>query len=93
MVGAEEQYVNVGNLKWAAKALRMPVFPVIPQLFVPFGQMPLPTKYHLQFGEPLSFSGDADEDDAVIEEKVHVVKQTIQSMLNRGLKRRSSLFF
>ena len=93
VVGAEEQYVNVGNLKWAAKALRMPVFPVIPQLFVPFGQMPLPTKYHLQFGEPLSFSGDADEDDAVIEEKVHVVKQTIQSMLNRGLKRRSSLFF
>ena len=93
VVGAEEQYVNLGNLKWAARALRMPVFPVIPQVFVPFGQMPLPTKYFSHFGEPLHIQGDADEDDAVMEEKVHLVKQTIQSMINRGLKQRTSLFF
>jgi 1-acyl-sn-glycerol-3-phosphate acyltransferase len=93
VVGAEEQYVNVGNLSWAAKALGMPVFPLIPQVFLPGGQLPLPTRYHIWFGEPMRFHGDSDEDDAVIEEKVFVVKQTIQSMVNRGLKERKSLFF
>ena len=31
--------------------------------------------------------------EAIIEEKVFVVKATIQSMLNRGLKARKSVFF
>jgi len=93
VVGAEEQYVNLGNVKWAARLLGMPAFPMIPQVFLPGGQMPLPTKYRLYFGEPLHFHGDADEDDAVIEEKVQLVRQTIQSMINRGLKERKSLFF
>ncbi len=93
VIGAEEQYINVGNLRWAARALGMPVFPVMPQLFVPGGQMPLPAKYRLYFGEPMRFEGDPDDDDAVVEEKVWVVKQTIQSMLNRGLKERKGIFF
>ena len=41
----------------------------------------------------MRFGGDADDDDAIIEEKVFVVKATIQSMLNRGLKARKSVFF
>lgn len=92
VVGAEEQYVNLGNLRWAARALGMPVFPVIPQWFVPGAQLPLPTRYRLYFGEPMRFAGDADEEDAIIEEKVWIVKQTIQSMLNRGLKERKGVF-
>jgi hypothetical protein len=39
------------------------------------------------------FEGDPDDDDAVIEEKVARVKGTIQSMLNRGLKERKSIFW
>lgn len=93
VVGAEEQYLNVGNLKWAAKALRMPVLPFIPQIFIPGGQLPLPTKYHIRFGEPLRFQGDPDEDDTVLEEKVFLVRQTIQSMINRTLKERRGIFF
>jgi 1-acyl-sn-glycerol-3-phosphate acyltransferase len=93
VVGAEEQYINVANLTSIARALRMPAFPVIPQLFIPGLQLPLPTKYHVHFGEPMTFEGDPDDDDVVIEEKVWVVKATIQSMLNRGLKQRKSLFF
>ena len=60
---------------------------------IPGGQFPLPTRYRLYFGEPLHFRGDPDDDDAVIEEKVWVVKATIQSMLNQGLMERKSLFF
>ena len=93
VIGAEEQYISVANMKSVAKALHMPSFPIIPQLFLPGGQFPLPTRYRLQFGDPLYFRGDPDDDDAVIEEKVWVVKATIQSMLNRGLMDRKSLFF
>lgn len=93
VVGAEEQYINLGNLRFAARALNVPVFPVIPQMFVPGAQFPLPTKYHLYFGEPMRFRGDPDDDDSVMEEKVWVVKQTIQSAINRGLKNRRGLFF
>jgi len=92
VVGAEEQYVSVGDLKPLAKLLGMPAFPIIPQLF--FGMLaPLPTKYRLYFGEPLHFEGDPDDDDAVIEEKVWTVRTAIESMLQRGLEQREGVFF
>jgi 1-acyl-sn-glycerol-3-phosphate acyltransferase len=93
VIGAEEQYINLGNLRWAARALGLPVLPVIPQLAVPGGALPLPTKYRIYFGEPLRFSGDPDDDDSVIEEKVWLVRQTVQGMVNRGIKSRKSVFF
>jgi 1-acyl-sn-glycerol-3-phosphate acyltransferase len=93
VVGGEEQYVSVANFDALAKVLRMPAFPIIPQLLVPGGQLPLPTKYRLWFGEPMHFSGDPDDDDAVMEEKVWLVRQTVQSMLNRGLKERKHIFW
>ncbi len=92
VIGAEEQFINVGNLDWLAKAIGAPVLPIIPQLLIG-GMFPLPTKYHLYFGEPLRFEGDPDDDDGVIEEKVWLVRQTIQSMISKGLKERKSLFF
>jgi 1-acyl-sn-glycerol-3-phosphate acyltransferase len=92
VIGAEEQYVNVGNLRWAARALGMPVFPVIPQLAIPGGQLPLPTKYRLYFGEPLRFSANPNDDDAALERKVWVVRQTVQAMINRGLAEREGVF-
>ena len=93
VVGGEEQYISVANIDGLAKFLRAPAFPIIPQVFFPGGQLPLPTKYRLWFGEPMRFSGDPDDDDAVIEEKVWLVKQTIQSMVNRGLKERKHIFW
>ena len=93
VVGAEEQYVSMGNVASLAKALHMPNFPLIPQVLVPGGQMPLPTKYRLYFGEPLSFQGDPDDEDAVMQAKVDIVRATIQSMLIRGLKQRKHIFW
>jgi len=92
IVGAEEQYVNLGNLEGVAKLLGMPVLPVVPQIFLPGGQLPLPMKYRLHFGEPLHFGGDHLDDDKVINDKVWLVKQTIQDLLNRALSQRSGLF-
>ncbi|HEU4539299.1 MAG TPA: lysophospholipid acyltransferase family protein [Polyangiaceae bacterium] len=92
VIGAEEQYINLTNVGAVAKKLGMPSFPVIPQLLVPGLQLPLPTKYRIYFGEPMRFYGDPDDDDAIIEEKVWVVKATVQSMMNRGLKERRGVF-
>jgi 1-acyl-sn-glycerol-3-phosphate acyltransferase len=93
VVGAEEQYISVANIEGVARLLHMPAFPIIPQLLFPGGQFPFPTKYRLWFGEPLRFTGDPDEDDSVVDEKVWLVRQTIQSMLNRGLKERRHIFW
>ncbi len=93
IVGAEEQYVNLGNLEWAAKALKIPAFPIMPQLLVPGGQLPLPIKYRLVFGEPLRFVGDHQAEEQLISDKVWLVKQTVQNQLNRALDERENLFF
>lgn len=93
VIGGEEQYISVANVESLAKVLRMPAFPIIPQLLLPGGQLPFPTKYRIYFGEPMSFAGDPDDDDAVIEEKVWVVKAMVQSMINRGVKERKHVFW
>lgn len=93
IVGAEEQYVNLGNLKWAAKALGIPAFPMVPQILVPGGQLPFPMKYRIYFGEALRFGGDPHDEERVILDKVWLVKQTIQDMLNRALAARKDPFF
>jgi 1-acyl-sn-glycerol-3-phosphate acyltransferase len=93
VVGAEEQYISLGNLPKVAKMLRMPSFPVVPQFLIPGMQMPLPVKYRLYYGDPMSFEGDPDDDDAVIEEKVARVKAAIAAMVERGLAERQGLFF
>jgi 1-acyl-sn-glycerol-3-phosphate acyltransferase len=92
VIGAEEQYISVGNLEWAARAFGLPALPVVPQLMMPGGLLPLPTKYRLYFGEPLTFEGDP-EDERAVSEHVWLVRQTIQRLLVQGLERRRSVFF
>lgn len=92
VIGSEEQYPSVSNLKGLAKLLGVPALPVIPQLFLGMWA-PLPTKYRIYFGEPIHLAGEADDDDAAIEEKVWRVRATIQSMVNRGLKERKAIFW
>lgn len=93
VVGAEEQYISLGNLPKVAKVLHMPSFPVVPQFLLPGMQMPLPVKYRIYYGEPMSFEGDPDDDDAVIQEKVGRVKAAIAGLIERGLGERKGVFF
>ncbi len=93
VIGAEEQYVSVKNLASLAKVLRMPSFPLIPQMLLPMGFMPLPVRYRIYFGEPMRFAGDCDDEDSVIEEKVARVRSTVQAMVHRGVRERESVFF
>jgi hypothetical protein len=80
------------NVKSVARLLGAPAFPVMP--FPPFLPLvPLPTKYRIFFGEPLTFQGDPDDDDEVMEGHVRTVKNSIQSMLQLGLKERKHVFW
>jgi 1-acyl-sn-glycerol-3-phosphate acyltransferase len=89
VVGAEEQAPAI-NIRPLARLFGTPAFPVVP--YPPFVALPLPVKYRLYFGEPLHFDGDHDDDDDVIEDKVRVVKNKLQSMIHLGLRERRGVF-
>ncbi|HEY5955825.1 MAG TPA: lysophospholipid acyltransferase family protein [Polyangiaceae bacterium] len=92
VIGAEEQYINVGNAKPLANLLHIPACPIIPQMLLPFGQLPLPTKYRLFFGEPLRFGDSAAANAATIADNVFVVRQAIQRLITTGLSQRRGVF-
>jgi 1-acyl-sn-glycerol-3-phosphate acyltransferase len=92
VLGAEEQYISIGNLPRLARALGMPAFPVIPQLLVPGGQLPLPTRFRVCFGEPMRLSGSAD-DDATVAEHAWLVRQAVHDGIMRGLAQRRAVFW
>lgn len=56
IVGAEEAFPMVANIEPLAKLLRLPYFPVTPTfpLLGPLGAVPLPSKWIIKFGQPIS---------------------------------------
>jgi 1-acyl-sn-glycerol-3-phosphate acyltransferase len=95
IVGSEEQNPGLANLDGVARLLGMPSFPVtltFPWLG-PLGMLPMPVRYHIEFGAPLHFEGHPEDEDDVIQEKVDVVKAAIQDGLDRGRAARKSVFF
>ncbi|MGE0549551.1 MAG: lysophospholipid acyltransferase family protein [Kofleriaceae bacterium] len=91
VIGAEEQ-APAFNVKPLAKLLGLPSLPIVP--YPPFFPLvPLPVKYRLYFGEPMTFSGDPDDDDEVLDEKVKRVRHRIQSMIHVGLREREHIFW
>lgn len=93
VVGAEEQYPALWNIKTLARALSMPAFPVSPTFFIPLiGLLPLPVKYRIHFGTPMTFDGDPDEDETVIGMRVLQVKDAIEELIEEGLAARKGIF-
>jgi 1-acyl-sn-glycerol-3-phosphate acyltransferase len=91
VIGAEEQAPAV-NFKLLARLLGAPSFPVVPYPpFVPI--VPLPVKYRLYFGEPIRVTGDPDDDDDALDDKVKIVKNQIQAMIRQGLRERAHVFW
>lgn len=91
VIGAEEQAPAI-NVKSIAKLLRIPSFPLVPYPpFVPV--VPLPVKYRLYFGEAMTFTGDPDDDDEVLDGQVNQVRNRIQSMIQVGLRERAHIFW
>jgi 1-acyl-sn-glycerol-3-phosphate acyltransferase len=98
IIGSEETYPIVGNVPWLARLLNLPYFPITWQfpLFGPFGLLPLPARWLIEFGAPIDVSGyppDAAYDPMVVLELSDRVRDTIQQMLYRNLMDRRSVFF
>ena len=90
VVGAEEQTIDLFDFKPLARILGMPALPITPlmPLLGPLAMLPAPVKYRLYFGEPLQFTGDCNDDDAVIAGKVAQVKTAVHDLVQRGLAER-----
>jgi 1-acyl-sn-glycerol-3-phosphate acyltransferase len=95
VIGAEEQAPSFANLRSVGKLIGMPSLPVTPfhPLVPGLGLMPLPTRYRIYFGEPMRFTGAANDEDEAIDAKVGEVKQTMQGMIEQGLKAREHVFW
>ena len=97
IVGAEETYPKIGDLAPLARLLDLPYFPVTPTfpLLGPLGAVPLPSKWLIEFGEPVAtdeLGPDAADDPMLVFNLADQVRETIQHTLYRLLARRRSAF-
>ena len=95
IVGSEEQAPAIANFMPLARLLGIPAFPITPTwpLLGPLGLIPLPSRYTIQFGKPMRFTGDPDDEDEVIQKKVDQVKGVISSMILDLRRNRKGIFF
>jgi 1-acyl-sn-glycerol-3-phosphate acyltransferase len=97
IVGAEETYPKIGDLAPVARLLGLPYFPVTPTfpLLGPLGAVPLPSKWLIEFGEPVAtaeLGPDAADDPMLVFNLADQVRETIQHTLYRLLARRRNAF-
>ncbi|MFI6083358.1 lysophospholipid acyltransferase family protein [Streptomyces sp. NPDC051217] len=98
IVGAEEIYPMLGNSRTLARLLGFPYFPITPTFpwLGPLGAVPLPTKWTIQFGEPIPTDGyppEAAEDPMLMFNLTDQVREQIQHTLYKLLVQRRSVFF
>jgi 1-acyl-sn-glycerol-3-phosphate acyltransferase len=97
IVGAEEIYPKIADIGPLARLLGLPYFPVTPlfPLLGPLGVIPLPSKWHIEFGEPIRTDGyaeGADDDPMLVFDLADQVRETIQQSLHRLLGQRGNPF-
>jgi 1-acyl-sn-glycerol-3-phosphate acyltransferase len=96
--GAEEIYPVLGKANWVGRPLGLPYVPLTPTFpwLGPLGLLPLPTKWSIDFGDPLptaSYGPAAAEDPILVNRLSQEVRSTIQGMIDGRLARRRSVFF
>ena len=97
VVGAEEIYPLVGNIPSLARLLGVPYLPITP-LFPwlgPLGLVPLPSKWLMEFGEPVrtdAYDEVDAEDPMLVFDVTDQVRETIQQTLYTLLRERDGVF-
>jgi 1-acyl-sn-glycerol-3-phosphate acyltransferase len=97
VVGAEEIYPLVGNMPALARLLGLPYLPVTPFFpwLGPLGMVPLPSKWLIEFGEPIrtdAYDEGAADDPMLVFNVTDQVRETIQQTLYTLLMKRDSVF-
>jgi 1-acyl-sn-glycerol-3-phosphate acyltransferase len=98
VVGAEEIYPLVGNIPSLARLLGVPYIPITPlfPLLGPLGLVPLPSKWIIEFGEPIrtdTYDDGAADDPMLVFNVTDQVRETIQQTLYSLLMQRRSVFY
>ncbi|GAA5155414.1 lysophospholipid acyltransferase family protein [Pseudonocardia eucalypti] len=97
IVGAEEIYPLIGDLRPLARLFGLPYFPITPlfPLLGPLGAIPLPSKWYIEFGEPIrtdKYSPSDADDPMLVFNVTDQVRENIQQTLYRLLSQRRNAF-
>jgi 1-acyl-sn-glycerol-3-phosphate acyltransferase len=97
VVGSEEIYPKIGEAPLLAKLTGAPYFPLTPTfpLLGPLGTIPLPSRWRIEFGEPIDtsrFGPETAEDRSFVFEMSEQIRETIQSKIYENLVARGAAF-
>ncbi|MHB8511806.1 MAG: lysophospholipid acyltransferase family protein [Actinomycetota bacterium] len=97
IIGAEESYPMIARFPAVAKKLGLPYVPVTPffPALGPLGLIPLPSKWIIAFGQPVStieLGPESIEDTQMILETSEYIRHTIQDMIKEQLVKRGKAF-
>ncbi|MFN2199494.1 MAG: lysophospholipid acyltransferase family protein [Anaerolineales bacterium] len=97
VVGAEETYISLYKSPAIARMIGFPYFPISPRFpwLGPLGFVPLPTKWYIDFGAPISldgYSAEAVNNIVLVSQLSDQVRNIIQQMIFRRLSVRRSVF-
>jgi 1-acyl-sn-glycerol-3-phosphate acyltransferase len=97
VVGAEEIHPVIAKADWVGRPLGLPYFPLTPTFpwLGPLGLVPLPTKWSIDFGDPLDlaeYGPEAADDPILVNRLSEEVRSTIQRMVDGRVARRRSVW-
>lgn len=98
IIGAEETNPMLFRIEAFSRALGVPYIPVTPTFpaLGPLGLAPAPTKWKIVFGEKISLAEhgpEAADDDILVTQLAERVRASVQSMVDRAVGARRSVFF
>jgi 1-acyl-sn-glycerol-3-phosphate acyltransferase len=97
VVGAEEVHPVLADFPGLARVLGLPMVPLTPTfpLLGPFGLLPLPSKWFIAFGEPIStaeMGPDAADDQTTVLDLSEQVREWVQAKVDEMRRRRTTIF-
>ncbi|MBI9075301.1 MAG: acyltransferase family protein [Desulfatibacillum sp.] len=98
IVGAEEIYPNLANMKMLASMFNLPYLPATPTFpwLGPLGVIPLPTKWTIRFHKPIQVTDIKHrpaEEPLLVSKISNQVRDTIQNSIYDILKKRKTIFW
>ena len=98
IIGAEETNPLLYRVEYLASLFGLPYIPVTPTfpLLGPLGLVPAPSRWRIEFGEPISldnYGPESAEDHVLVGQLSERVRTTIQGMLDKGVRQRRSIWF
>jgi 1-acyl-sn-glycerol-3-phosphate acyltransferase len=89
-IGSDDQAPILYDLRFIARRIGLPVFPITPTFpwLGPLGLLPYPVRYRIVYGEPLDFherySAEEAKDPRLVRYLANQVRRAIQQLVDRG---------